>query len=71
MGSFKNLKTNFNNLLEWHIQNEKFPKLEEIKEERIMQSQNTLAKCSNCGAFHKYHNACPECGYYEEDKLLV
>ena len=23
----------------------------------------TLAKCSNCGAFHLYHTVCPSCGY--------
>lgn len=24
----------------------------------------TLGKCSNCGAMHKLHHVCPECGYY-------
>lgn len=24
----------------------------------------TLATCSNCGATHKYHRVCPECGNY-------
>ena len=33
-------------------------------------SEITLAKCSNCGAFHKYHNACPECGYYRGRKVI-
>jgi len=33
-------------------------------------SEVTLAKCSNCGAFHKYHNACPECGYYRGRKVI-
>ena len=25
---------------------------------------STLAVCSNCGAAHKYHRVCPECGHY-------
>jgi len=33
-------------------------------------SEVTLAKCSNCGAFHKYHNACPECGYYRGRQVI-
>ncbi len=33
-------------------------------------SEVTLAKCSNCGAFHKYHNACPECGYYRGRRVI-
>ena len=33
-------------------------------------SEITLAKCSNCGAFHKYHNACPECGYYRGRRVI-
>jgi len=33
-------------------------------------SETTLAKCSNCGAFHKYHHACPECGYYRGRQVL-
>ncbi|MGK7370897.1 MAG: 50S ribosomal protein L32, partial [Candidatus Halalkalibacterium sp. M3_1C_030] len=24
----------------------------------------TLAECSNCGALHRYHHVCTECGYY-------
>ncbi|XWN38541.1 MAG: 50S ribosomal protein L32 [Balneola sp.] len=27
-------------------------------------SDVTLAKCSNCGALHRYHHACTECGFY-------
>ncbi|HON18419.1 MAG TPA: 50S ribosomal protein L32 [Salinivirgaceae bacterium] len=23
-----------------------------------------LTKCSNCGATHRYHRVCPECGFY-------
>ena len=30
----------------------------------------TLAKCSNCGATHKYHTVCPECGHYR-GKLAI
>ena len=33
-------------------------------------SEVTLAKCPNCGAFHKYHNACPECGYYRGRQVI-
>ncbi|WP_081964552.1 MULTISPECIES: 50S ribosomal protein L32 [Porphyromonas] len=24
----------------------------------------TIAKCPNCGAWHRYHTICGECGYY-------
>jgi large subunit ribosomal protein L32 len=27
-------------------------------------SLQTLAKCPNCGATHRPHNICGECGYY-------
>lgn len=30
----------------------------------------TLAACNNCGASHKYHTVCPECGYYR-GKLAI
>ena len=30
----------------------------------------TLATCSNCGATHKYHTVCPECGHYR-GKLAI
>ncbi len=30
----------------------------------------TLAKCSNCGATHKYHTVCSSCGYYR-GKLAI
>ena len=30
----------------------------------------TLASCSNCGATHKYHTVCPECGFYR-GKLAI
>jgi len=30
----------------------------------------TLAKCSNCGELHKYHNACPACGYYRGRQVI-
>ena len=23
-----------------------------------------LSECSNCGALHRYHHVCQECGYY-------
>jgi len=23
-----------------------------------------LSKCNNCGATHRYHRICPECGFY-------
>ncbi len=30
----------------------------------------TLATCSNCGATVKYHNVCPECGYYRGKQVI-
>jgi large subunit ribosomal protein L32 len=30
----------------------------------------TLATCSNCGATVKYHNICPECGYYRGKQVI-
>lgn len=30
----------------------------------------TLAECSNCGAAHEYHRACPECGFYRGRQVL-
>ncbi|MDR9415040.1 MAG: 50S ribosomal protein L32 [Gracilimonas sp.] len=29
-----------------------------------------LAKCSNCGALHRYHHACAECGYYRGRQVM-
>ena len=31
----------------------------------------TLAKCSNCGAFHIYHTVCPTCGNYRGKVAIV
>jgi len=30
----------------------------------------TLAECQNCGAYHKYHHICTECGYYRGRQVL-
>lgn len=30
----------------------------------------TLAKCSNCGELHRYHTACPSCGYYRGRQVI-
>lgn len=30
----------------------------------------TLSTCSNCGATVKYHNICPECGYYRGKQVI-
>lgn len=30
----------------------------------------TLAVCSNCGSWHKFHTVCPDCGYYR-GKLAI
>ena len=30
----------------------------------------TLAICGNCGAWHRYHHVCDECGYYR-GKLAI
>lgn len=29
-----------------------------------------LAECSNCGAMHKYHHVCMECGYHRGRQVL-
>ncbi|NGP76709.1 50S ribosomal protein L32 [Balneolaceae bacterium YR4-1] len=30
----------------------------------------TLAECSNCGALHRYHHVCTECGYYRGRQVV-
>jgi len=30
----------------------------------------TLAECSNCGAMHRYHHVCMECGHYRGRQVL-
>lgn len=30
-----------------------------------------LVKCSNCGAFHLTHRACPECGQYDGREVIA
>jgi len=30
----------------------------------------TLSSCSNCGATKKFHNICPECGYYRGKQVI-
>jgi len=30
----------------------------------------TLAECSNCGAMHRYHHVCMECGYYRGHQVI-
>lgn len=30
----------------------------------------TLSTCSNCGATVKYHNICPECGFYRGKQVI-
>ncbi|MFA7378781.1 MAG: 50S ribosomal protein L32 [Bacilli bacterium] len=30
-----------------------------------------LVACSNCGATIKAHNICPQCGYYDGNKVLA
>lgn len=30
----------------------------------------TLAECSNCGAMHRYHHVCMECGYYRGQQVI-
>lgn len=39
---------------------------------RAHQSLNdvTLAECSNCGAMHRYHHVCMECGHYRGRQVL-
>lgn len=29
-----------------------------------------LAKCSNCGALHRYHHVCTECGFYRGRQVV-
>lgn len=29
-----------------------------------------VGKCSNCGAPKRAHRACPECGFYDGEKVL-
>jgi large subunit ribosomal protein L32 len=29
------------------------------------------SKCPNCGAAKRAHRACPECGYYDGEKVLT
>jgi len=29
-----------------------------------------LAECSNCGAMHRYHHVCLECGHYRGRQIL-
>lgn len=33
-------------------------------------SDVTLTECTNCGAMHKYHHACMECGYYRGRQVI-
>ena len=33
-------------------------------------TEPTLAECSNCGAYHRYHHVCPECGYYRGRQVM-
>ncbi len=30
----------------------------------VVAKAETTAVCSNCGATHRYHRVCPECGHY-------
>lgn len=30
-----------------------------------------LAECKNCGALHRYHHVCMECGYYRGRQVLT
>ncbi len=30
----------------------------------------TLSTCSNCGTTVKFHNICPECGYYRGKQVV-
>ncbi|REL33671.1 50S ribosomal protein L32 [Rhodohalobacter sp. SW132] len=30
----------------------------------------TLAECSNCGALHRYHHVCMECGHYRGQQVV-
>lgn len=31
----------------------------------------TLSTCSNCGAVHRAHHACADCGYYRGRQVLA
>lgn len=33
-------------------------------------SDTPLAECSNCGAMHRYHHVCMECGYYRGRQVI-
>ncbi|MDX1672005.1 MAG: 50S ribosomal protein L32 [Balneolaceae bacterium] len=33
-------------------------------------TEPTLAECDNCGAYHRYHHVCTECGFYRGRKVL-
>lgn len=33
-------------------------------------SDVTLNECSNCGAMHRYHHVCMECGHYRGRQVL-
>ncbi|MDZ7773311.1 MAG: 50S ribosomal protein L32 [Balneolaceae bacterium] len=30
----------------------------------------TLAECNNCGSYHRYHHACPDCGFYRGRQVV-
>ena len=34
-------------------------------------SEATLATCPNCGAKHRIHRVCTECGYYRGRQVLT
>lgn len=34
-------------------------------------NEATLATCPNCGATHRRHRVCPECGYYRGRQVLT
>ncbi|MBZ0264345.1 50S ribosomal protein L32 [bacterium] len=29
----------------------------------------SIVECSNCGAMHRPHHVCPECGYYKDRQV--
>jgi len=31
----------------------------------------TLAECSSCGALHRYHHVCMECGSYRGQQVIL
>lgn len=33
-------------------------------------SDVVLTECTNCGAMHKYHHVCMECGYYRGRQII-